>query len=182
MKPAHLFSAVHSCAHLHAKSTFLRTVAGACCVLALSGCGGSSYNVGTVLGDGGKEGGNSGGNSSPPCGNEGFSGFGPADGGGCTFAAGVACSGCATGFSCTPGGNPETFYTSQACMSVTAVDFCCISWTSNVPCMPLKDFPCDGYAFQCTAGSDPPTIDPTLTCGSSASDTNGNNDFCCTRH
>jgi hypothetical protein len=167
--------------------------------LALAGCGGSTYNVGNVTGDAGSgviaDAGSA--KEDAPrdtfcdldCG-PGSSTFSSADGGttppmtGCNPAS-VGCTGGAIGYSCASTGDmPDAG--SLVCMSVGGgfnPSFCCIPWSDpSGACAPLSEFPCDGYAFQCSPGSSPPSVDAMLTCGPSFPDNNGNNDYCCTHH
>ena len=63
------------------------------------------------------------------------------------------------------------------------MDYCCIPWSgTSETCAPDPGFPCDGYAYQCTPGSFPPSINGNLTCGDNFPNANGNNDFCCVLH
>jgi hypothetical protein len=64
--------------------------------------------------------------------------------------------------------------------------FCCIDWIPGLPpCAPNDELPiCTGpdwYAFGCSPGADPATLDPSFHCSAPVADPSGPyDDFCCT--
>jgi hypothetical protein len=101
---------------------------------------------------------------------------------GCT-AGSLACSGGATAYACPSNTDPWSAQPSLSCTSGTLdtpSQYCCFTWPANTGCRPFS-FPCDSnsFAYQCSPGSLPSTIDAKLSCGSAFPDSNGDNDFCC---
>jgi hypothetical protein len=105
---------------------------------------------------------------------------------GCAVDNSLGCVHNATGFTCTPGDNPELEDSSLSCsIPVTDSsgndDFCCFQWTGTT-CTPddtITQF-CDAssFGYACAPGDTPQSLDPSLNC--SAPHPNGNeDDFCC---
>jgi hypothetical protein len=170
-------------------------------VLALYGCGGATYPLGLFGDDGGSDdGGGSdarqtactggqrgcdGGDNIGVADFDGGTGDGDARSPGCVVTA-LACTGGATGYSCPPAVDPTRDQPMLSCTSGVidgyGVDYCCFPWTAGtMRCTPDKTFPCgNSYAYQCRPGTQPPDLDPKLSCGTNFPDSNGENDFCCT--
>jgi hypothetical protein len=117
---------------------------------------------------------------------------------GCSFDQSVDanCLGGGTGYSCTPGDNPESEDTSLSCSvpepdSTTGNDdFCCITITfvgSASTCQQvdasITGLMCDfgSYEYQCAGSDDPTSLDASLNCSAGVADQTLANttDFCC---
>jgi hypothetical protein len=103
----------------------------------------------------------------------------------------LGCQNGAEGFACIPCADPETFDTTLSCTNPVMDpnsgdnDYCCFTYDGGTACVPDPDLLCPGltsYAYRCTPGVDPATLDALLTCDKGDPDPDGvHDDYCCTR-
>ncbi|MGH7293312.1 MAG: hypothetical protein ACRELB_00185 [Polyangiaceae bacterium] len=105
---------------------------------------------------------------------------------GCSVDSSIVCSQGA-GWSCAAGDNPELEQSGLSCSEPTPDgpndDFCCFDWTyGDSSCTPDDQLTgaCEpgSYGYQCAAGDDPTSLDPSLVCSSPVPD-GPSDDFCC---
>jgi hypothetical protein len=107
---------------------------------------------------------------------------------GCSVDTSLACIHSATGFSCSPGSNPEDEDPSLSCSipvtdSAGNDDFCCFVWRGGTTCRAddtVTSFCADpsSFGYTCAAGDNPEMFDSSLSCSTPTPD-GANDDFCC---